>query len=86
MRRQGEEGVMRLFAGGSPEWSWEVVQVDLLRVSSSFIYNTLTLFSPNPNFSPSGYPEPHRWPHSEAMAQGFCAGQGRSLVNGVSAT
>ena len=27
MRRQGEEGVIRSFAGGSPEWSWEVAQV-----------------------------------------------------------
>lgn len=61
MRRQGEqggEGVTRPFAGGSPQWSWEVAQAA----------HTLP---PNSNSVPSGYAEPHKWCHSEAIPQGI---------------
>lgn len=36
--------MIRPFASGSLEWSWDVAQVDLFRVSSSFVCHTFTLF------------------------------------------
>lgn len=52
MRRQGEE-VSRPFVGSSPPWSWEVAQVDLLRVCLSSVCHT-HFSPPNPKSSPLG--------------------------------